>query len=57
MKFKVVIAHGVELPSQADSVPRIGEEILMTVVGERGRMTVYNVVWDLDAKTVKVFVR
>lgn len=57
MKFRVVIAHGVEMPGQADTVPRIGEEIMMTVVGERGRMTVYNVIWDLDTKIVRVYVR
>lgn len=57
IKFRVVIAHGTELPGQADTIPRIGEQILMTVANERSRMTIYNVVWDLDARTVKVFVR
>jgi len=57
MKFKIVTAHSMEKPAQADTIPRIGEEIMMTDVGERIRVTVYNVIYDLDAKTTKVYVR
>lgn len=57
IKFKVVTAHGVEKPAYAETVPRIGEQILMTDSGERVRVEVYNVLHDLDQKSTKVFVR
>ncbi len=57
IKFKVVTAHSMEKPAYAETIPRIGEELFMTERGERIRVTVYNVLHDLDQKSTKVFVR
>lgn len=57
IKFKIIGANGTEKAGYADTIPRVGEEILMTEDRERIRVTVYNVLYDLDDKTTRVFVR
>lgn len=64
IKFLVVIGQKTELPATAEILPRVGEDIMMTVVGTRGRLTVYQITHDLDKQhpemdysAIKVYVR